>query len=158
MPRRKKSSLSAIQNLSHTTTHLNHQDSLADDHPPDIQAETGDAANVEEALGEVEYLGDVAGEEIWQEDAVMELIGVDLEDLEEKRAKSGWHLLYAGLAAWEKKVREDKADSYRPNRPTKYYKNSKKTLDKKRKEGIEHGLLDFGEQVSAFANAGGFTD
>jgi hypothetical protein len=74
MPRRKKSSLSAIQNLSHTTTHLNHQDSLADDHPPDIQAETGDAANVEEALGEVEYLGDVAGEEIWQEDAVMELI------------------------------------------------------------------------------------
>ena len=140
MPKRTRSACNSVQNLGiHAIHHSSGTSETAEVNIP--------ASNDVE---EVEYVGYMPHEEIWEEAEVMELAGDDLEDDEENKAKGGavWMMLAKGLADWEEKRKAEKAESARPNRPTFYSKNSAKTLERKRKAGELEPKIDLGRMVS----------
>ena len=121
MPKRSLPAQNSINNLGIYAIHQSSgpSETAAVDLPTPVDAQ------------EVEYVGEMPDEEIWEEDAVMELAAEGMGDDEEERAKGGalWMMLAKGLADWEARKKAEKAESSKPNRPTFYAKNSAKTLE-----------------------------
>jgi hypothetical protein len=95
MPKRSCSACSSIQNLG---IHAIQQSSGTSE---TAEVELPAFINAEE----VEYVGYMPQDEIWEDAEVLELAGDDLKDDEENRAKGGaaWMMLAKGLADWEAK-------------------------------------------------------